>query len=188
METVLIAPPRRPKLIRPAGRMVSLVLGIALLCLGVGTAVSLAEGADAVTLGARGPRIVQVGTAGTMRLAAATPGDTTTSITTIRYRGDDPAEIRVYGEVEGTGLARYLHVTIARGSGEGAAWTPETGEPLFEGTLAELPSAWDGGLTGAGRWTDGDRGSFRISVTLLDDPRAQGRTSDATFRWEARPA
>jgi hypothetical protein len=115
------------------------------------------------------------------------PGDTAVSHTTIAYEGSELGEVRLYGDVDGD-LAPYLRVTIERGSGGGGTWQPEAGPPVFEGTLAELPDDWTSGLTDGRAWEPGERHGYRISVTLLGGPEAQGRTAVATFRWETRPS
>lgn len=105
----------------------------------------------------------------------------------IAYDGGTPGTVRLYGEVAGD-LGPYLAVTIVPGTGTGATWQPDPGPALFQGTLAELPTDWASGVPAGGAWRPGETHAFRISVTLLDRPAAQGRTTGATFRWETRPA
>jgi hypothetical protein len=164
-----------------------LALGIALLVLGVGSAWAVAASPAAPGFDTAGPVLRQTHGSAPMHLPNGAPGDTAVSTTTIGYEGSGAGVVRLTGEVEGD-LAPFLAVTIVRGTGGGATWHPEAGPAVFEGTLAELPSDWASGLTAGGTWQPGERHTFRIEVTLLDRPAAQGRTAEATFRWEIRPA
>jgi hypothetical protein len=182
----------RPVQVRPLrtgaiGRLTALVLGIALLVLGVGSAWAVAASPPAPGIGTDGPTLRQTHGSAPLALPNGAPGSTAVSTTTIAYDGSAPAAVRLSGEVSGD-LAPYLAVTIVRGTGTGAAWRPESGPPLFDGTLAALPAGWTSGLTDGRSWQPGETHTFRITVTLLDRPAAQGRTAAATFRWETRPA
>jgi hypothetical protein len=158
------------------GRLTALVLGIALLVLGVGSAWSVAANAAAPGIDSGGPALRQTHGSAPLALPNGAPGDTVVSTTTISYDGSAPGAVRLYGEVSGD-LAPYLAVTISGG-----------GATLFEGTLDELPTTWASGMSGGRTWQPGETHSFRIAVTLLDRPEAQGRTAEATFRWETRAA
>lgn len=97
----------------------------------------------------------------------------------------DPAdEVRLSTEVTNDDLAPFLLLTVERGSvARSGVCATFTGEPLWSGTLAEFPrSAASGIVTG---WRPGlvDRETYRFSVTVLDDSRAQRRGAAATFVW-----
>jgi hypothetical protein len=171
---------------RVGARLCSSVVGGALLILSVGTAWALV-GAPAAPSFDRSPDLVQTGGSGPLRLPNGAPGDTAISYTTIAHPGSEPAVVRLYGDVAG-GLAPHLAVTVTRGVGEGAAWVADRAAPVFRGTLASLPADWMSGVTEGGAWDAGEQHTYRIEVTLLDHPAAQGTAADATFRWEARPA
>jgi hypothetical protein len=177
----------RPLRTGAIGRLTALVLGIALLVLGVGSAWAVAASPPPPGLDTDGPTLRQTHGSTPLALPNGAPGSTSFSHTTIAYDGSAPGVVRLYGEVSGD-LGPYLAVTIVRGTGTGAAWRPESGPPLFEGTLAALPTGWTSGLTDGRSWQPGESHTFRIAVTLLDRPAAQGRTAGATFRWETRPA
>jgi len=169
------------------GRLTALVLGVALMVLGVGSAWAVAASPAAPGLDTGGPVLRQAHGSAPLAMPNGAPGSTAVSETTIVHEGSARGVVRLYGEVSGD-LAPYLAVTIVRGTGTGATWRPDAGAPLFEGTLAELPTAWGSGLTDGRSWQPGEAHTFRIAVTLLDRQAAQGRSAQATFRWEGRPA
>lgn len=174
-------PPTR----RPGARLCALVLGIALLALGIGTAGAVLAAPPGPRMDGDGPVLVRTG-GSTLRMPDGAPGDTEVSYTTIEYRGGEPGAVRMYGLVTG-GLAPHLSVRVTRGHGEGAGWIPDHGAPLYQGTLAGLSSDTASGIADPGAWESGERRTYRIAVTMLDHPAAQGERADATFRWEAEP-
>ena len=168
-------------------RLTSLVLGVALLVLGVGSAWAVAASPAAPGLESGGPALRQTHGSAPLALPNGAPGDTVVSTTTIAYDGSTPGAVRLFAEISGD-LGPYLAVTIVRGTGSGATWQAESGPALFDGTLAELPNGWESGIAAGRTWQPGETHSFRIAVTLLGRAAAQGRTAGATFRWETRPA
>jgi hypothetical protein len=173
---------------RAAARLCSLIVGVALILFAVGTAAAVVRGPATPGFDHRGPATVRSGGAAPMSIPDGAPGDTAVSYTTITYEGSSPATVRLFADVSGTGLAPHLDVRIERGSGERDTWTPEGSDPIFEGTLAQLPIDWSAGLTGGRAWSAGERHTYRITVTLLDHTAAQGRTAAVTFHWESRTA
>ncbi|MEO8293482.1 MAG: hypothetical protein ABI635_10130 [Actinomycetota bacterium] len=167
-------------------RLVSLVTAIALLLLAGGTARAIAGAAPSPGFQSTASGLDQMGSSMPLTIPVGAPGDTAVSTTTIVLRGSAPASVRLSSEVNG-GLAPYLHVTILRGDGEGAAWVADPGAPVFDGTLASLPTGWASAVPD-GTWQTGEHHTYRIQVTLMDDQRAQGQVADATFRWESRSA
>lgn len=123
------------------------------------------------------------------------PGSVATSDTRLTYQGSLPAEVRFFGNVTGTGLSRYLEVTVTRGTGRGDGFRPDAEDYLgagpgvvFHGTLDELPTDWSSGVPDPDRWATGESHTYRFQVRLADDPAVQGLTAGADFRWEARNA
>ncbi len=114
----------------------------------------------------------------------AEPGATSWTDTSISYAGTLPAEVRLYASISDAGLAPYLDVRIDRGTGTGAAFAPD--RIVYSGTLDDLPRGWTTGLVEPDTWAQGDVAVYRISVTLTDDPAAQGLSASASFVWEAR--
>jgi hypothetical protein len=177
---------RRPA--RGGSRVVSLVTGIALIAVAVGTAAAAVRAAPGPGFDHRGPALVASGGTVPLSMPEGAPGDTTSSYTTIEYEGEGPATVRLFAEITGTRLAPHLDVLIERGSGERATWTPDPGGPIFEGPLAGLPTDWGRGIAAGRVWSTGESHTYRITVTLLDHEAAEGHTAEATFRWEARAA
>jgi hypothetical protein len=153
----------------------------------MGSAWAMAASPAAPGFDAGGPALRQTHGSAPLTLPNGAPGETVVSTTTIAYDGSTPGAVRLFAEVSGD-LGPFLAVTIVRGTGSGATWRPQAGPALFDGTLAELPTEWTSGVEAGRAWQPGETHSFRIAVTLLDRPAAQGRTAAATFRWETRPA
>lgn len=113
------------------------------------------------------------------------PGDRVSRCISVTYQGTLPAEIVLYSEVGGTGLARHLQmdVEVGRGGGFGDCTGFASEATLFSGLLEEM-----GGL--AVRVWSAQSGmetrTFRFTATLADDDRAQGTSASASFIWEAR--
>jgi hypothetical protein len=122
----------------------------------------------------------------------------------VRYDGDLPARVRLYGSTGGSGLDPYLDVTVVRGTLAGGAFpscaqfTPDTTDHaglgagvVFEGTLQELGDSWSAGLddpvSGDGEdWTSTEEHAFKVTVGPRDDATSQGQSATQTFTWEAR--
>lgn len=137
-----------------------------------------------------------------LTLANARPGDSDVGCVLVTYTGSLPADVRLYGGSTG-GLAPYLELTVERGT-QGSApaadctgFTPDATDYLgsgpgvvHTGRVDGYPADWAGGIvdppSGSQTWSNGESHSYRFTVTLVDDPAAQGLTSDASFTWEAR--
>lgn len=126
-------------------------------------------------------------------LVKAEPGATTTSYTSLTYGGTLPASVRLHGSLSGTGLARFLTVTVTRGTGRERGFVPDATDytgggsgVLYRGTLAAFPEDFEGGVVDPGVWQPGETHAYRFEVTLSDDPAAAGRSASADFLWEAR--
>lgn len=131
----------------------------------------------------------------TLSIPNGGPGSTAVSYTTVDYTGTLPADVRIYGTAAGTGLDRYLRITVTRGTGEGAAFVPDAADytgagagVVFRGTLAEFPTTWGAGIVDPATWSGPESHSFRFRATLADDAGAMGLTAAADFHWEARNA
>jgi hypothetical protein len=121
------------------------------------------------------------------------PGSTATSTITITYEGTLPATVRLYGATSGTGLARFLSLTITRGTGHGPRFVPDPDDPIgagpgviYQGALAAFPTSFATGVADRQTWEQGATHSYRFVLRLADDPRIQGLTAGASFTWEAR--
>jgi hypothetical protein len=132
-----------------------------------------------------GPALVQVAATRPLRLTDAAPGVTDVTDTTIRYGDTAPAQIRIFGDVHGTGLARFLRVTVTSGTGRGGSFAPRA--VVFEGTLAQMPETFGNGSADTTVIHQDEVRTYRVAVTLLDENAAQGLTASATFTWGIAP-
>ena len=126
-------------------------------------------------------------------VANLAPGDARTRCISVDYTGSLTADIRLYGEVGGNGLADFLDVDIEAGTGGGTTSCSGfvVSSALFSGTLAEFGIAHTGYSNGLGGFTgatDPASRTYRITVALRDDNAAQGRSATAGFTWEAQSA
>lgn len=105
----------------------------------------------------------------------------------------DPEPILLYAaSVEGA-LAPFLDLTVELGSSDGGVFGDCSGfvptTPLFSGSLADFEAAhadYDGGLPTWDPAGPGESRGFRFSVTVRDDPAAEGLSAGFGFVWEAR--
>ena len=124
-------------------------------------------------------------------VANMAPGDSRTRCIEVTYTGSLTADIHLYGTVGGTGLADYLDVNVAIGSGGSFASCAgfSATSTLFTGTLADFGAAhtdYGSGLGGLNGATDPTSRTYRITVTLEDDNAAQAKSATAGFTWEAQ--
>jgi predicted ribosomally synthesized peptide with SipW-like signal peptide len=131
--------------------------------------------------------------------ANARPGDSSDRCIRVSYSGSLAADVRLYASVSG-GLADHLTLTVTRGSQSSPSFPSCSGFAadssdygyvtngiVYQGKLSGLPSSWAGGVADpAASWANGDARTYRYTVTVDDNPAAQGLTADATFHWEAR--
>ena len=114
------------------------------------------------------------------------PGRTETACVGLTVTGSAQSfsEVTLSAELTEHGVAPYLFLAVERGAlADPARCSSFTGVPVWSGTLAELARTSPAGVpTG---WRPGDPTSmaYRVSATLLDDSRAQGRRAAGTFVW-----
>jgi hypothetical protein len=118
------------------------------------------------------------------------PGDVKRNCIAVSHRGPNPpTEVRLHGTSGGTGLDRYLDMTIEAGSGGRMGdCTGFTGVPLYKGTLAGFTrehADFSSGLLTPFPTATPSTSTFRFTFVAGDDPTAQGRTASATLTWEA---
>jgi hypothetical protein len=130
--------------------------------------------------------------AGTMfSMPALAPGETVARYASVASTGS-PAALRLYATISGTGLARFLTVTVTRGTGGTDAFVPYGDDRgagpgvVYHGALSHFPTAWGSGLDVGGTWAPGETHTFRFDIRMSDKAGAQGLTAGADFRWEAR--
>ncbi|MGW6128411.1 hypothetical protein ACWFNE_00150 [Cellulomonas sp. NPDC055163] len=144
--------------------------------------------------------------------AGLKPGSTGTSCIRVDYTGSLAARVRMYvapGALTGTGLGTYLRFTVDEGTvGDNAtcadfggtvtrlhnSGAPGTGTTAADGsdsaaTLATFAGARTSFASGASTWAPvgtGEKRTYRITWTVLDDNLAAGKNATATFTWEAQ--
>jgi len=138
-----------------------------------------------------------------LSLTGAGPGDSTTRCITVTYDGSLPATVRLDGSVSGA-LASHLELTVTRGTeaapsfGSCSGFTADSSDyvgagsgVVYSGTLASYPSSYASGIVdpvpgSPATWTTSEAHTYRFTVSLNDDPAAQGESATASFTWEAR--
>lgn len=143
------------------------------------------------------------GSSALFSMPSVTPGATATSCIRVTYEGTLPADVRLYATTSGA-LAQHIDLTVTRGAdsagfgdcsgfvGDGTDYIGAGAGVVFDGTLADYPSSWAGGLIdpaaggGSETWTSSESHDYRFEVTIRSAPGAWGAAASATFRWEAR--
>ena len=104
----------------------------------------------------------------------------------VTYAGSLNAEVKLYGTTDAGGLDPYLDLVVERGATCAAFGTPTE---IFNDTLANFPDSYadpavivDPDAT----WTSGETAAYRFTVTLQNDPDAEGLAVEQAFTWEAR--
>lgn len=124
------------------------------------------------------------------------PNDSVSRCIHVDFTGSldaDPIVMYVAGAPTGT-LAPYLDVVIEVGADNGDAFPACTGfsptSTLFTGTLASFASTHADYGSGLSTWDPSGPSSrtFRVTVTVQDDPLAAGLVTGWGFTWEARSA
>jgi hypothetical protein len=165
------------------------VLGL----LAVGTA-RLATTAAASTAGASAVSLVDDdGGAALFSAAALSPGRVQAACVGLTATGSvDPAtEVALTADVQRGGLSPYLQVWVERGTvPPGGSCGAFTGGVIWSGTLDRFPATGTAGIATGWHPASTPRSVYRVTVAVLDDPRAQGLRTSAGFRWafsEAAP-
>lgn len=138
-----------------------------------------------------------------LSLVNARPGDSDTGCIRVTYSGSLDATVRLHAAVSGS-LAQYLDVTVTRGTDsspsfdscgsfapDAANYTGAGPGVVYSGRLSAFPASYGAGIVdpvpgSPETWTASETHSYRVTVTLANDPAAQGLSASADFRWEAR--
>jgi hypothetical protein len=126
--------------------------------------------------------------------AELSPGRVDTACVGLTAGGsaDPTTEVQLSADVRSGDLAPYLQVSIERGSvPAGGNCGSFAGEQIWHGTLDQLPGPGVAGIPTGWRPALVQRSVYRFTVSVVDDPHAQGRRAAASFRWsvtEAGPA
>jgi len=119
------------------------------------------------------------------------PGATAKKDVTVTSTGSVASVVKLYGAQAATtkGLASYVDITVAEGTGTGASFT---GTTIYTGTLADFGASHSNYSDGVVAWSPAGGGSdartFEISYTLdaSTPDSAQGGTAALAFTWEAQ--
>ena len=105
----------------------------------------------------------------------------------------DPQPVVLYAQSVDGALAPFLDLTVETGPTDGGVFGDCSGfvptAELFSGTLADFGAAHTGYDSGLGTWDPSgatESRSFRFTVTVRDDPVAEGLSAGFGFTWEAR--
>jgi hypothetical protein len=141
--------------------------------------------------------------AATLSLSSAQPGNSDTGCIRVTYTGSLDAGLRLYASVSGS-LAPYLTLTVTRGTDASpafdscASFTPDATDYLgagpgvvYSGLLSAYPTSYATGIVDppsgpSETWTSSEAHSYRVSISLNNDPAAQGLSATTSFTWEAR--
>jgi hypothetical protein len=123
------------------------------------------------------------------------PGTTETRCIDVTYTGTvDPLPVKLYSSGAPTGtLAPYLDLTIEVGTDS----TPVFGNcagfaassTLYTGTVGGFATANGTYAAGVSTWDPGvgpETRTFRFSISVQDDPAAEGLTTTFGYSWETR--
>jgi hypothetical protein len=122
------------------------------------------------------------GGSATLHLPEGGPGDTATSYVVVR--SGLPASVELFGTTGGTGLDRYLQLTVTRGSGREGGFVPQA--VVYRGTLAGFPDSSASAIPDpGGTWVKGEAHTYRFHVRLVGGNAAQGLTAQQSFEWAA---
>ena len=108
---------------------------------------------------------------------------------TVTYGGTLNAQAKLYGASSGA-LAPFVNLTVTEGTTTSpfsscAGFTPVT--VMYSGTLSAFPATFATGLADPdATWTPAETHAYRFSITLQNNPAAQGLSASAAFTWEAR--
>lgn len=122
------------------------------------------------------------------------PGVASERCITVAYNGNvDPQPVQLYAAVVSGNLAPYLDLTVEIGTATADAFgdcdTFVPSSSVYQGTLAAFAAAHDSWSTGVATWDPGPEAevrTFRFTVSVRDDPLAEGRSVVFGFSWETR--
>jgi hypothetical protein len=124
------------------------------------------------------------------------PGVASDRCIEVAYDGNvDPRPVRLYTAAAIGDLAPYLDLTIEIGHAAAGAFgncdTFVAGAAIYRGTLAGFAATHGSWSTGLSTWDPGPEPgarTFRFTVSVQDDPVAEGRSVAFGFSWETRDA
>lgn len=122
------------------------------------------------------------------------PGSTDTKYITVTSTGSLASTVKLYGTNAATtnALSSYIDITITEGTGTATNFTPNSGSPLYTGTLANFASTETNFSNGLTAWQPAGGAAesrvFKITYGLESTTpnSAQGGTAALAFTWEAQ--
>jgi hypothetical protein len=122
------------------------------------------------------------------------PGVASDRCIEVAYDGNvDPQPVQLYAAAASGGLAPYLDLTVEIGDATADAFGDcDTFVPtsaIYQGTLADFAAVHGSWSTGLATWDPGPEAearTFRFTVSVQDDPLAEGRSVVFGFSWETR--
>jgi hypothetical protein len=137
------------------------------------------------------------------KMEAAKPGDSTESCIKVTYTGSLPSSVHIYTPSTIGALGPQVNLKIEAGTQTTVSFptctgfTPDSGGPLFNGTLAAFAvehNSFANGVadfpgTTATKWVTNDSVVYRVTTTLSSSApdTAQGQTTGShIIRWEAQ--
>ena len=143
----------------------------------------------------------------TLPASGMAPGSSTSGCIQVTYTGSLPAAVHQYASTTGS-LARYLNLTITRGTQSSPSFPSCTGFTadstnyvgagagvVYSGTLSAFASTYTDYASGlvdapgsAQTWNTNSTHVYKFTITLPSGApsAAQGLSSSATFAWEAQ--
>jgi hypothetical protein len=122
------------------------------------------------------------------------PGVASDRCIEVAYDGNvDPQPVQLYAATATGDLSPYLDLTIEIGDAAAGAFgncdTFVASSALYQGTLSDFAARHDSWSTGVATWDpgpDAEARTFRFTVSVQDDPVAEGRSVVFGFSWETR--
>lgn len=184
-----------------------IVVGVTGLVAGVGSysayTATTSNGSDSYQAGSVALSDNHVNGTALISLTSAKPGDVDTGCIQVSYTGSLGAAVHLYGTTTGA-LAPYLTLTVTRGTDSSPSYrsctnftadaTNYTGQGngvVYSGNLSAFPSSYAAGIVdpavggGTQTWANGDKHSYRFTITAQDNSASQGLNATASFTWEA---
>ncbi len=137
-------------------------------------------------------------------LADMKPADSPVSqCITVTMTGSRDSTVHLYGSLSGT-LDPYVNLVVTRGTDSSPSFasctnfTADTTDyngdgdgVVYSGLLSNYPTTYAGGIIDPKSatpetWSHNEAHSYQFTVSLANNPLAQGLTSSPTFTWEAR--
>ena len=119
-------------------------------------------------------------------MAGVVPGTQPSKCVVVTNSGTVKTTVALYGQISGT-LVPYLTMKVDRGQKGGTCASPGSSTTIYDGALGSFPTTSGGAIADAGEWMPADSYPYTFTLTLANDPGAQGKTATVGMTWEGRP-